>query len=690
MAYIAGGRLGAVQVGDICMDVEEVSAAWYGACIDAGVCTLALAGDQSACTLVRSEKGDDPVNCVDLPQAASYCAWLGKRLPQEAEWAWAARGGAKAQPFPWGAEPVDRGRACVGRSDEEGTCAVGSFPTGTSPQGVMDLVGNVAEWVVDGDHTATEPASGLLLGRGWSSRLPALDEDFALRSGEQAELSEAERGFRCAVAVRTKVLSVELDRWRPRGRLPRELPTFADVGAPLVPTRPLGNLTILSRNADTWWSVGGRYMQLDPLVAPALDVHDPLELGPIPEVLGGLTPSAQLGAMTLYRGGWARGRRLVALERETMMIRWELNLSVYGSSFLDTVGPQTLVVGIYGDTADTLLGFALDDGTEVWRIEGGEGAETLMNRVEDLWIEGDRGFARGDRGVISFDLVSGAILGAPVPIAAGCGVAHGDRRLVIEEEDALRIFDVDASGLSEVGTIARPEGAKGCLWGQTYDDGGVIDGVVSGGTLYTFGPPRDTVGTLYAIDLEGGAVRWKRPKLDVDTLTVGQDGVYVARAGEFLLALDATTGAQAIELSTAGSFSVELVNGGGAAGPLVVVETDSAGFWVLGRAAEPTPPEAYTIRGRLVPDEGVPRRRVAGVDVRIGGRWHRTDSRGRFRGKGRTLGAIGVTTHDDTELYEAAENSWGPFFRFDGENVFLNGSATYDVGDLSLYRWYSE
>jgi formylglycine-generating enzyme required for sulfatase activity len=92
---------------------------------------------------------EQPAVAVSWTQANDYCAWLGKRLPTEAEWEKAARG-ERAVVWPWG-QAFGPGLANA-HGDEDGfayTAPPGSFPKGRSPHGLYDMSGNVAEWVAD-------------------------------------------------------------------------------------------------------------------------------------------------------------------------------------------------------------------------------------------------------------------------------------------------------------------------------------------------------------------------------------------------------------------------------------------------------------------------------------------------------------------------------------------------------------
>jgi formylglycine-generating enzyme required for sulfatase activity len=91
-------------------------------------------------------KADHPVVNVNWYAAVAHCRWAGKRLPTEAEWEHAARGGLHAL-FPWGDQPVDVTRANFSGSGRNTTSAVGSYPA--NGYGLFDMAGNVWQFLAD-------------------------------------------------------------------------------------------------------------------------------------------------------------------------------------------------------------------------------------------------------------------------------------------------------------------------------------------------------------------------------------------------------------------------------------------------------------------------------------------------------------------------------------------------------------
>ena len=133
------------------MDFHEVTNAEYAECMDDGVCTAPrhLYSYTRDPYLGNPAYDDFPALYVYWHQALEYCTWAGKRLPTEAEWEYAARGGLSGKRYPWG-DTLSATYANYYNSGDpwdNDTSPVKSFePNG---YGLYDITGNVWEWVND-------------------------------------------------------------------------------------------------------------------------------------------------------------------------------------------------------------------------------------------------------------------------------------------------------------------------------------------------------------------------------------------------------------------------------------------------------------------------------------------------------------------------------------------------------------
>ncbi|HTA19191.1 MAG TPA: SUMF1/EgtB/PvdO family nonheme iron enzyme [Polyangia bacterium] len=183
-----------VVVKAFAIDRTEVTRARYAACVAARRCKGSPTANADADPSL-------PVTDVSWAEAQAYCRFAGGRLPTEIEWEKAARG-ADGREYPWGDE-LDCARANWGNFDGEGPCAgknpgrpvrVGSYPTGASIYGVLDLGGNVWEWVAD----KYDDDPGRRVVRGGSCCSYFVGPRAANRNAWAPEHRDADLGFRCA------------------------------------------------------------------------------------------------------------------------------------------------------------------------------------------------------------------------------------------------------------------------------------------------------------------------------------------------------------------------------------------------------------------------------------------------------------------------------------------------------------
>ena len=205
------------------IDQREVTNAQYFSCIDAGVCTAQACTEEPPIEPAhlweegRFDGAQQPVVCVNWDQAQAYCAWVGGRLPSEAEWEFAARG-PDSLDYPWGERfEADQLNACdancglkrANANVDDGyafPAPVGSYPDGASWVGALDMAGNVWEWVSDwygnylpGDEVNPPgPASGtsrVARGGGWDST--SYGARSAYRGWGAPQKASSVAGFRC-------------------------------------------------------------------------------------------------------------------------------------------------------------------------------------------------------------------------------------------------------------------------------------------------------------------------------------------------------------------------------------------------------------------------------------------------------------------------------------------------------------
>lgn len=226
MAYIRGGRFGAKPIHHFCLDITEVTVEQFhsyiktleaalqttvpppktGAELDrlkASLADIPGASDDSR-SLQCSWRTLDahpryPINCVSQPTAREFCAAHGKRLPMNQEWHWAGRGGKKAYTYPWGGGiPAARRLNRASQAGAGRLTSVGQYPR--SANGLHDMAGNVAEWVLCDEALARCPVRGGHFQTSDPAQFRVTYVDTGHEPDERSELI----GFRCAAEPRKR------------------------------------------------------------------------------------------------------------------------------------------------------------------------------------------------------------------------------------------------------------------------------------------------------------------------------------------------------------------------------------------------------------------------------------------------------------------------------------------------------
>jgi formylglycine-generating enzyme required for sulfatase activity len=210
-----------IYLSDFWMDRTEVTNGMYAAFLNAkgnqvegGVTWLDV--EDNAVRIIQQDGEwkakasyvNHPVTQVSWYGAKSYCKWAGRRLPTEAQWEKAARG-IDGRIYPWGNDPPNSSLLNFNANVGD-TTPVDAYPAGVSPFGLLDMAGNVWEWVSsaydsypynvrEGREDLSAISSRVLRGGSWSSYGKLVR--ISVRGNYNPFLQYDNFGFRCALPL---------------------------------------------------------------------------------------------------------------------------------------------------------------------------------------------------------------------------------------------------------------------------------------------------------------------------------------------------------------------------------------------------------------------------------------------------------------------------------------------------------
>jgi formylglycine-generating enzyme required for sulfatase activity len=208
----------------------EVTVGMYKACVDAGYCTAPDCTGTSTSSYPYCNYGanatNHPVNYVSWHQLMRFAAWVGARLPTEAEWEFAASSRGTGV-YPWGSASPTCAFADYSSCNGYGTSPTCNTPNGNSAQELCDMGGNVWEWVQDEWHISYEGAP--TDGSGWCAGTCPANASATTYNASNSAVRVLRGGAWNSVADDTRAANRDYSPPAPQynfvgGRLSRSLP----------------------------------------------------------------------------------------------------------------------------------------------------------------------------------------------------------------------------------------------------------------------------------------------------------------------------------------------------------------------------------------------------------------------------------------------------------------------------------